>query len=67
MGLAVVARIISVRSRARSFPQRDHRARKGILRVIATTKLSGILAPHAPPDKSVRRDIQQGKAFFECL
>src|SRR5262249_27954679 len=38
---------ISVRSCARSFPQRDHRARKGVLRVIADDETSSILAPHA--------------------
>ena len=38
---------ISVRSCACSFPQRDQRARKGVLRVIADDETSGILAPHA--------------------
>ena len=38
---------ISVRSCACSFPQRDHRARKGMLRVIADGETSGILAQHA--------------------
>jgi len=39
MGLAVVAPYISVRSCACSFPQRDHRARKGVLASSPTTKI----------------------------
>ena len=46
MRLAVVARI-SVRSCAYSFPQRGHRLRKGVLRVIADDETAGILAPRA--------------------
>src|SRR5712672_477637 len=38
---------ISVRSCACSFPQRDHHARKGLLRAIADDEASGIPAPHA--------------------
>src|SRR6516225_6470930 len=37
----------SGRSCVCSFPQRDHCARKGVLRVIADDETSGLLAPHA--------------------
>jgi hypothetical protein len=46
MGLAVVALIYPYDHGRAPFPQRDHRARKGVLRVIADDETSSILAPH---------------------
>src|ERR1700732_268237 len=46
MGLAVVARIYPY-DHARAPSQRDHHARKGLLRAIADDEASGIPAPHA--------------------